>query len=349
MRTIIAKGQTMDRRDFLKTTGLAAGVAVSRDLIELASGRPAFAGEIERRGEMIVRPLGRTGEKVSAIGLGGFHVGGIKNEEDGIRLVRTAIDRGITFLDNCWDYRHGRSELLMGKALRDGYRQKVFLMTKLDGRTKAEAARQIDESLVRLQTDAIDLLQIHEVIRLEDPDRCFAEGGCIEALLEARKAGKIRFIGFTGHKDPIVHLRMLEKAADHGFRFDTVQMPLNVLDAHFRSFEKQVLPILVREDIGVLGMKSMADGAILQSKAATAIECLHYVLSLPTSTVITGIDRMEILDQALEAVRTFKPLSRADVEALLARTADVARGGRFEAFKTTSRYDGTAHNPQWLG
>jgi aryl-alcohol dehydrogenase-like predicted oxidoreductase len=192
-------------------------------------------------------------------------------------------------------------------------------------------------------------MQIHEVIRMEDPDRCFAEGGSMEALLEARRAGKIRFIGFTGHKDPIVHLRMLEVASEHGFRFDAVQMPLNVLDAHFRSFEKQVLPILVREKIGVLGMKSLADGSILQSKAATAIECLHYALNLPTSTVITGIERMAILDQALEAVRTFKPMNRKEVRALLAKTADAARRGRFELFKTSNRFDSTAENPQWLG
>lgn len=339
----------MDRRDFLKKTGLAAGVVVSRGLLELTYIQNAFAGEIERRGEMMVRPLGRTGEKVSAIGLGGHHIGRPQSEGESIRLIRTAIDRGITFMDNCWDYHDGKSETWMGKALRDGYRQKVFLMTKIDGRTKEAAARQTNESLKRLQTDTIDLMQIHEVIRMEDPDRCFAEGGAMEALIEARKAGKIRFIGFTGHKDPIVHLRMLEVAAEHGFRFDAVQMPLNVLDAHFRSFEKQVLPILVREEIGVLGMKSLADGSILRSKTATAIECLHYALNLPTSTVITGIERMEILDQAMEAARTFKPMNREDVQALLAKTTDAARRGRFELFKTSDRFDGTAQNPQWLG
>jgi aryl-alcohol dehydrogenase-like predicted oxidoreductase len=339
----------MDRRDFLKKAGLTAGAVVSGSLLEPASIQYAFAGEIERQGEMMVRPLGRTGEKVSAIGLGGHHIGRPQSEEESIRLIRTAIDRGITFMDNCWDYHDGKSENLMGKALRDGYRQKVFLMTKIDGRTKASAARQTEESLKRLQTDTIDLMQIHEVIRMEDPDRCFAEGGAMEALLEARKAGKIRFIGFTGHKDPFVHLRMLEVAAEHGFRFDAVQMPLNALDAHFRSFEKQVLPILVREEIGVLGMKSLADGSILKSKTVTPIQCLHYALNLPTSTVITGIERMEILDQALEAVRTFKPMNREEVQALLAKTADAARGGRYELFKTSDRFDGTAKNPQWLG
>jgi len=339
----------MERRDFLKKAGLTAGMVVSGSLLDSAAIPTAFAGEIERRGEMMVRPLGRTGEKVSVIGLGDHHIGRLQSEEESVRLIRIAIDRGITFMDNCWDYHNGKSEKWMGKALRDGYREKVFLMTKIDGRTKTAAARQIDESLERLQTESVDLMQIHEVIRLEDPDRCFAEDGAMAALLEAQKAGKIRFIGFTGHKDPLVHLRMLEVAADHGFRFDAVQMPLNVLDAHFRSFEKQVLPIMVREEIGILGMKSMGDGLILDSKAATPVECLHYVLNLPTSTIITGIERMEILDQAMEAVRTYKPMNREEIQALLAKTSNAAVKGRFELFKTSDRFDGTARNPQWLG
>jgi len=233
--------------------------------------------------------------------------------------------------------------------LRDGYRQRVFLMTKIDGRTRESAARQIDESLKRLQTDRIDLMQFHEVIRLEDPDRIFASGGAIEAMVEARRAGKIRYIGFTGHKDPFVHLRMLEIAAANKFRFDAVQMPLNVMDAHFRSFEQNVLPRLVADEIGVLGMKSMGDPFILESKTVTPIECLHYALNLPTSAVITGIDSLKILDQALEAAKTFKPMSKEAVTRLLARTAAAAATGRFELFKTGNRYDGTAHNPQWLG
>jgi aryl-alcohol dehydrogenase-like predicted oxidoreductase len=237
----------------------------------------------------------------------------------------------------------------MGKALRDGYRQKVFLMTKIDGRTKKAAAEQLDESLKRLQTDVIDLVQHHEVLRLEDPDRIFADGGAQEALTEAKQAGKIRFIGFTGHKDPLVHLRMLEVAAKHDFRFDTVQMPLNVMDAHFRSFERAVLPVLVREGIGVLGMKSMGDGIILRSKTATPVECLQYAMSLPTSTVITGIDSLQVLKQDIEAVKTFRPLTDEQVAALLARTAKFAADGRFERFKTTNGFDGTAQNPKWLG
>jgi aryl-alcohol dehydrogenase-like predicted oxidoreductase len=298
---------------------------------------------------MIYRPLGRTGEKVSAIGLGGFHIGSQKDEQESIRIIRGAIDRGITFLDNCWDYHDGGSELRMGKALAGGYRRKVFLMSKIDGRNKESAARQIDESLKRLQTDRIDLMQFHEIIRMEDPDRIFAPGGAMEAMQAAKQAGKIRFIGFTGHKDPLVHQRMLEVAAANRFRFDTVQMPLNVMDAHFRSFERKVLPMLQRDGIGVLGMKPMGDKVILESKTVTPIECLHYALNLPTSTVITGIDSMPILDQAIEAVRTFKPMSQAEISALLARTAQAASTGKYELFKTGVRFDGTAKNPQWLG
>jgi predicted aldo/keto reductase-like oxidoreductase len=328
----------VSRREFLKAA-VTAGV--------LAGTLPAWAAESESG--MPHRPLGRTGEKVSAIGLGGFHIGIPKDEQEAIRLVRTAIDRGITFMDNCWDYHNGGSEVRMGKALLDGYRQKVFLMTKIDGQTRKAAAAQIEDSLRRLQTDRIDLMQFHEVIRMGDPDRIFGPDGGIEAAQEAKKAGKIRFIGFTGHKDPRIHLRMLEVAKAHEFRFDAVQMPLNVMDAHFRSFEHQVVPVLVKEEIGVLGMKSMGNGVILQSKTAKPIECLHYAMNLPTSTVITGIDRMELLDQALEAARTFKPMSQEEVSALLARTADAAAAGRYEPFKTTTGYDGTVHNPQWLG
>jgi aryl-alcohol dehydrogenase-like predicted oxidoreductase len=271
------------------------------------------------------------------------------DENDGIRIVRTAIDRGITFMDNCWDYGGGKCEVVMGKALRDGYREKVFLMTKFDGRTKESAARQIDESLQRLQTDHIDLMQFHENIRLEDPDRFFAAGGPLEALEEARHAGKIRFIGFTGHKDPIVHLRMLEMAAEHKFHFDSCQMPLNVLDAHFRSFEKNVVPKLGEQGIAVLGMKPLAEGEIPRSGLVSATECLHYALSLPTTVVITGCESMERLEQALEAARTFKPLTEAQLSALRAKTKQAAVTGRLERFKTSNAFDGTAHNPQWMG
>ncbi|HZU44814.1 MAG TPA: aldo/keto reductase [Terriglobales bacterium] len=314
-----------------------------------AAGLPLIKDPGTRQGDMLYRTLGRTGEKVSAIGMGGFHIGHVKDEQSSVKLVRAAIDRGITFMDNSWDYNDGRSEEWMGKALRDGYRQKVFLMTKFDGRTKQSAAQQIEESLKRLQTDHLDLIQVHEVIRMEDPDRVFAPGGAVEAVLEMKKAGKVRFIGFTGHKDPRIHLHMLEVAQKHNFHYDTVQMPLNVMDAHFRSFAHQVVPVALKQGIGVLGMKSMGDPFILESKTVTPIECLHYALNLPTSVVITGIDKPEILDQAFEAARTFKPMSEQQVAALIAKTTQAAETGKYELFKTSDHFDSTAHNPQWLG
>jgi aryl-alcohol dehydrogenase-like predicted oxidoreductase len=288
---------------------------------------------------------------VSAIALGGWHLGlSHVDERLSIRIVRRAIDEGVNFMDNSWDYNDGASETRMGKALRDGYRSKAFLMTKIDGRSKREAARQLDESLRRLQTDCIDLVQHHEIIRYEDPHRIFdEEDGANVALVDARQAGKLRYIGFTGHKDPHIHLHMLEVATEHGFSFDTVQMPLNVMDAHYRSFEKLVLPELVRQNIGVLGMKSMANGIILKSHTVTPVECLHYALNLPTSVVITGCDSMEILEQALKAARTFRPMSEAQVTALLAKTVEAASRGEFELFKTTSIFDATATHPEWLG
>jgi aryl-alcohol dehydrogenase-like predicted oxidoreductase len=299
---------------------------------------------------MPYRTLGRTGERVSAIGLGGWHLSLPQVDEPlSLRLVRTAIDRGISFMDNSWDYNEGKSETRMGRALRDGYREKVFLMSKIDGRSKQEAARQLDESLRRLQTDRLDLVQHHEILRYEDPHRIFDEDGANAALLEARQAGKLRYIGFTGHKDPHIHLYMLEVARQHGFAFDTVQMPLNVMDAHYRSFGRLVLPELVKQQIGVLGMKPMANGIILKSKTASAAECLRYALNLPTSVVITGCDSMDVLEQALEVARTFRPMVDAEVAALLARTAQAAATGEFEPFKTTSIFDSTASHPEWLG
>jgi predicted aldo/keto reductase-like oxidoreductase len=323
--------------------GIAAGASVLAGASRFAKGAKS-AGEVPRR------RLGHTGEMVSMVGLGGYHLvrPGL-DEAESIRIVRAAIDRGINFLDNCWDYNGGQSEVRMGKALRDGYRQRAFLMTKIDGRDKNTAARQIEESLRRLGTDQIDLLQFHEVIRMDDPDRIFAAGGAMEAALEARKAGKIRYVGFTGHKSPAVHLKMLATAARHQFRFDTVQMPLNVMDAHYDSFEKNVLPVLVKNDIGVLGMKPMGDHIILESKTASPVECLHYAMNLPTSVVITGCDSMRILDQALTAAQSFRPMKPADIEALLAKTAQAAQLGKYEHYKTTHTFDGTYQNPQWLG
>jgi predicted aldo/keto reductase-like oxidoreductase len=330
----------MDRRRFLQT---AAATTLMTSLTNKLSQAAAEPGTVPRR------DLGRTGEKVSMVGIGGYHIGMQSDEQESIRIIRSALDGGINFLDNCWDYNDGQSEIRMGKALRDGYRQKAFLMTKIDGRTKQAASQQIEDSLRRLQTDHIDLLQFHEVIRDTDPDRIFSKGGGMEAALEAKKAGKVRYIGFTGHKSPDIHLKMLNTGFAHNFTFDAVQMPLNVMDAHFDSFQKKVLPVLLEHKIGVLGMKPIGDKIILNSKTATPIECLHYAMNLPTSVVITGCDSMQILQQALEAARSFKPMSSSEVSAILAKTAPAAKNGQFEQYKTTHNFDGTYHNPQWLG
>jgi uncharacterized protein len=328
----------MDRRDFLKKAAATSVVAsMGAKLSQAADSFP-------------YRVLGHTGESVSLIGLGGYHLGQVKLEEqESIRIVRTGLDAGVNFLDNCWDYNGGVSEERMGKALRDGYRKKAFLMTKVDGQTKKAATEQLEQSLRRLETDHIDLLQFHEVIRDTDPARIFGEGGSLEAALAAKKAGKIRYIGFTGHKSPDIHLKMLETALAHQFTFDSVQMPLNVMDAHFESFEKKVLPVLLKRNIGVLGMKPMGDSIILRSKTASAVECLHYAMNLPTSVVITGCDSLRILQQALDAARSFKPMTSDEVAQLLARTSSAAEKGEFELYKTSHNFDGTYQNPQWLG
>ena len=338
-RTDDASDAGISRRGFL-------GLAAATILVAHADQQSA---RLESRNGIPYRTLGRTGEKVSLIGLGGYHLGKQADAQDSIRIIRTGLDSGINFLDNCWDYNGGESEIRMGNALRDGYRQKAFLMSKIDGRSKVAATAQINESLRRLQTDRIDLLQFHEVIRDTDPARIFAAGGALEAVLEAQKAGKIRYIGFTGHKSPDIHLQMLATAAKHGFTFDTVQMPLNVMDAHFNSFEKKVLPVLLKSDIGVLGMKPFGDHFILDSKTATPVECLHYAMNLPTSVVITGCDSLPILQQALDAARSFQPLDSSQVGVLLAKTARAAETGQFELYKTSHHFDGTYANPQWLG
>ena len=329
----------ISRREFV---GMAVAATV-------AAGAENLAWAVDTKMEMTYRTLGRTGEKVSMMGLGGYHIGVQKDEQESIRIIRTAIDNGVNFLDNCWDYNGGESEVRMGKALRDGYRQRVFLMTKIDGRTRKAATEQLEESLRRLQTDHIDLLQFHEIIRMGDPEKVFAPGAGMEAIVEARKAGKVRYIGFTGHKSPDIHLKMLEKADAHGFHFDSVQMPLNVMDAHFNSFGKKVLPMLVNKEIGVLGMKPMGSGWILRSNVVKPEECLHYAMNLPTSVVITGCDSLEILNSSLNAARSFRPMGESQVAELLAKTADSARDGKFEGYKTTDNFDGTGHNPQWLG
>ena len=365
------------RRNFLEKTGLAAaGLAAARAGLQTQNAQAATTKngaepaaqyrpiqgppaatlampKTTKRGEMIYRELGSTGREVSAIGLGGYHIGKQETEAASIKIIRTAIDRGITFMDNCWDYHDGVSELRMGVALRNGYRDKVFLMTKIDGRDKKTAAKQIDESLARLKTDHVDLCQFHEILRMEDPDRVFARGGAIEAVMEAKKAGKIRHIGFTGHKDPLVHLRMLEMAKERDFHFDTVQMPVNVMDAHFRSFQNKVLPVLVQEKIGPIAMKTFGDHFILdhvtKSNTATPIQLLHYSLSQPVSLVVTGIDSLKILDQAFRAAQTFQPMPLADQRALLAKMVIPAKTGNYEKFKTEVHFDATANNPEWLG
>jgi aryl-alcohol dehydrogenase-like predicted oxidoreductase len=367
----------MERRSFLKSSiaGMSMSAAVG---ISTAAGKSAPATAAvpdavnpdgtnvslnphdllrvtdagERRGDMLYRTLGSTGEKVSLIGMGGAHLSRKPlTEASAGTLIHAALDRGINFLDNSWDYGHGNSEKWMGAALaQGGYRDKAFLMTKIDGRTKEAANSQLEESLTRLKTDRIDLVQFHEILRFDDPDRIFTEGGALEALVAARKAGKLRYIGFTGHKDPRVHLYMLEVARQHGFVFDTVQMPLNVMDAHFRSFSHLVVPVLAKQNTGILGMKTMGDGVFLKSGAPiTPIECLHYAMNLPTSVVITGIDSQAILNQAFEATRSFKPMNGDEVAVLVAKTSQYAVAGRYEFFKTSSHFDTTAKHPDWLG
>jgi predicted aldo/keto reductase-like oxidoreductase len=331
----------MKRRDFIKGTVAAAMTAALPSPIAVSSDKYSL--------DMLYRKLGRTGENVSLLGIGGAHLGIPKTEAEAVRIVRTAIDSGVNFMDNCWDYWSGTSESRMGRALRDGYRGKVFLMTKIDGQDAKTAQEQLDESLQRLQTDYLDLLQFHEIIRMNDPDRIFDSGGAIEAAIDARKAGKVRYIGFTGHKDPHIHLKMLETARTHNFRFDTVQIPLNAMDAHFQSFQQLVLPVLVAGGIGVLAMKPMGGGIILESKTVSAVECLHYAMNLPISVVITGCDSIPILHQALEAVRTFRPMTDSQTAALLGKTAPVASDGRYELYKTSRTFDSTWQNPQWLG
>ncbi|WP_026442165.1 aldo/keto reductase [Pseudacidobacterium ailaaui] len=328
----------MERREFLKS---AAFTALASTLVHEARG--AAAG-------MPYRTLGRTGEKVSLVGLGGHHIGRkYVSEQEGIRIIRTGLDSGVNFLDNCWDYNDGESERRMGLALKDGYRQKAFLMTKLDGRTAKSAQEQLEQSLQRLQTDHIDLIQIHEVIRMDDPERVFAPGGSLEYLEKARKEGKVRYIGFTGHKSPEIHLHMIETAEKHHYTFDTVQMPLNPLDAHFDSFAAKVVPVARKHNMGILAMKPMGDGLVLKTNTVTPVECLRYAMHLPVSVVITGCDSMHILQQALDTAKDFHVMDEAELNSILKKTETVALNGQFELYKTSHNFDGTFHNPQWLG
>jgi uncharacterized protein len=340
----------LTRRGFLgAAVGSTVASAMAGSLLpHVNSNLHAHAFAADAKNGVPYRTLGNTGEKVSSVGLGGYHIGMQSDEAESIRIIRTALDEGINFLDNCWDYNGGTSEIRMGKALQDGYRQKAFLMTKIDSHTKQGATGQIDTCLHRLQTDHIDLLQFHEVIRDTDPEAIFAPNGAMEAALAAKQQGKIRYIGFTGHKSPEIHLKMLNTAFAHKFTFNAVQMPLNLMDAHYDSFEKLVLPVLVTHNIGVLGMKPLGNGLILKSKTAEPVECLQYALNLPTSVVITGCDTLPILQQALQTARTFRPLSQEQVAALLAKTDKAAQSGEHELYKTAHNFDGTIMNPQWL-
>jgi aryl-alcohol dehydrogenase-like predicted oxidoreductase len=310
-----------------------------------------YLPEMPHDAEIPKRRLGRTNEHVSVIGMGGFHLGMPSTPDSDIMdLIHAGIDRGITFLDNSWDYNAGMSELRMGRALSlGGYRDKVFLMTKVDGRTAASFNEQLDQSLHRLLTDRLDLIQFHENIRPDDADRIFAEGGAFEAALAAKKAGKVRFIGFTGHKKPAYHLHMIELAKQHDFTFDTVQMPINVMDAHYDSFAKNVIPVAQELDMGILAMKTFGDGFIVKTGLVDPVDMLHYSMHLPTSVVITGIDKPEILDQAIYAAVSFKPLSDAKVAEILAKTESAAAEGKNEPYKTSHFFDSTFQNPSWLG
>jgi aryl-alcohol dehydrogenase-like predicted oxidoreductase len=294
--------------------------------------------------EIPLRPLGATGEMVSALGLGGHHIGQMKNQRDAIRLIHAAIDAGITFMDNAWEYHDGRSEVVMGKAIRDR-RDRVFLMTKVctHGRGKREAMRQLEQSLKRLHTDHLDLWQVHECVYDNDPDMHFARGGVIEALDQAKRQGKVRFVGFTGHKHPDIHLAMLK----HDYIFDTCQLPLNCFDATFRSFEEQVLPVLVRRGIAAIGMKSLSgDGRQVKEKVVTAEEALRYAMSLPVATTVSGIDSMKVLRQNLRVAQGFRPMSKPRMDALRKRVRKEADDGRYELYKTTATHDGKVGRKQ---
>ena len=321
-------------------------------MLTIGSGLIASqVGSAAPSSEIPYRTLGRTGVKVSCIGMGGYHLGKAEvSEQNAIKLIHSGVDRGINFLDNSWDYNKGESERRVGKAVKQAnLRSRVFMMTKIDGRTSEKFTKQLEESLSRLQTDHVDLVQFHEVIRFEDPDRIFAKGGAIEGAVAAKKAGKLRYIGFTGHKDPHIHLYMLSVADQHSFEFDTAQMPVNVMDYHFRSFTKLVVPELVKRNIGVLGMKSIGDTVILKSKSVTALECLQFSLSQPVSVQITGIDKPEILEQAIHAAKTYSSLPAAQMTAILKRTEPHAQEGEYELFKTSALFDSTAQHPEWLG
>ncbi len=327
------------RRDFMKQAAAGATLAALAEDVLAQTSPPSATG-------LPTRVLGRTGQRVSILALGGWHIGAFKEDADSIRVMQAAIDEGLTFFDNAWDYHDGRSEELMGRALAEGgRRQKVFLMTKNCERDYEGSLRCLEESLRRLRTDHIDLWQFHEMVYDNDPDWVFEKGG-IRAATEARKAGKVRFIGFTGHKHPNIHLRMLDKPFD----WDSAQMPINVMDAHYRSFQKQVVPVCLGKNVGVIGMKGLGGSSpqgIMEGKAGlTAAEAYRYSLSQPVAAQVVGITSLEQLKENAALARGFAPMSEAEKEALLARVRDVAGDGRYELFKSTVTFDGPHHRRQ---
>ena len=339
------------RRDFLKAgvtiAGAASGVSAASEVVFSSDASAGQSSErmgealpvppTARKGDMLYRTLGRTGAQVSALGVGGHHLGDLSTVDEAIRLVHEAIDAGITFFDNCWEYYNGKTENILGRALQ-GRRDKVFLMTKVctHGRSGRLALQMLEESLRRLQTDHLDLWQIHGIVYDNDPELAYAQGGVLQAFDQAKKQGKARFVGFTGHKDPAFHLKMLEL----GYPFDTVQMPLNPFDASFHSFEKQVLPEVNRRGMAALGMKSMGGTAwAVKNGVVTADEMLRYAMSLPVATTISGMDSLKVLRRNLRLVREFKPMAEKEMDALRVRCASTAADGRYEPYKVSLRYD----------
>lgn len=336
----------LNRRGLLKALGGLAGSVLalhsSQALTDVLASSPSIV--TSATGDVPTRPLGKTGVRVSALCFGGAHWGRMKDDREAVHVLHEAIDSGVTFLDNAWEYNQGRSEVLMGKALK-GRRRNVFLMTKLcsHGRNRQFAMQQLEESLRRLKTDYLDLWQIHEVVYDDDPEKHLAPGGAAEALLEAKRQGKVRFIGFTGHKHPRLHQQMLASAVP----FDTCQLPLNVFDGSYRSFEHEVLPILVERGIAPLGMKSLSGNAEpIKQKVLTVEEALRYVLSLPIAALVSGIDSREVLRENLAIVRRFTPMTTAERDALRTRLAGYAMDGRFELFKSSDHYEGPVGREQ---
>lgn len=329
---------TASRRKFLQGSARAlSAAALANEVIAQTSGASATG--------LPTRVLGRTGQRVSILCLGGWHIGSVKDDNEAIRIMHAAIDEGLTFFDNAWDYHNGHSEELMGKALTGGKRQKVFLMTKNCERDYAGSMRNLDESLKRLQTDHLDLWQFHEMVYDNDPDWVFEKGG-MKAALEAQKAGKVRYIGFTGHKDPRIHLKMLAKPYD----WASAQMPINLLDRYYRSFQQEVVPVCLKKNVGVIGMKGLAggntQGRLVEALGMKATDCYHYCLSLPVATQVVGITTMEQLKENVALARNFKPLTAAEKETLLSKVRDQAGDGRHELFKSAKTYDGPHHRKQ---